>query len=334
MLALYRSERQADAPGRAPSGAARAGRLRQAALRNQSLRFGGRLVVVVAVLDLHPSDGSAPLQTRARLRSAARVPRHDARGPSPTARCAIPAARRATGRYRIRLDALSRATLRDARGGRPASAIPCRRRTVALRGCARTARAPWRRGDRRDVDERQVRGGLPVWVRSGEMPGSLVAMPACVVERPGAERGGATVRSATRVEPEQASSCDPALVGRARGCRAVSRTAKAVEGAWDPGAGAEEPCGVLGVERADGRPGNWGEPCRPRRCGRREAMPAYDRRTREVVRAAERQLERVVVVLIGVQHNAPAGSCPRSRRHPAGVADLTAALQRRAACPR
>jgi hypothetical protein len=83
-----------------------------------------------------------------------------------------------------------------------------------------------------------------------------------------------------------------------------------MEGAWDPGAGAEEPSGVLGVERADGRPGNWGEPSRPRRCGRREAMPAYNRRTREVVRAAERQSERVVVVLIGVQHNAPGAKGP------------------------
>src|ERR671925_1063493 len=124
------------------------------------------------------------------------------------------------------------------------------------------------------------------------MPGSLVAMSPCVVERPGAKRGGATVRSATRVKPEQASSCDPAAVGRARGCRAVSRTAKAMEGAWDPGAGAEEPSGVLGVERADGRPGNWGEPSRPRRLrGGGKRCPAYNRRTREVVWAAERQSE-------------------------------------------
>src|SRR5687768_5996894 len=54
--------------------------------------------------------------------------------------------------------------------------------------------------------ERQVRGGLPVRVRSGETPGSLVAEPPCVVERPGVKRGRATVRSATRVKPEQASS--------------------------------------------------------------------------------------------------------------------------------
>jgi len=39
--------------------------------------------------------------------------------------------------------------------------------------------------------------------------------------------------------------------------------AKAMEGAWDLEAGAEEPSGVLGVERADGRLGNSGEPSRP-----------------------------------------------------------------------
>src|SRR5919106_3675148 len=53
--------------------------------------------------------------------------------------------------------------------------------------------------------------------------------------------------------------------GRERGSRAGSSTAKATEGAPGPGAGAEEPSGVAGVERADGRPGNWGEPSRPRR---------------------------------------------------------------------
>src|SRR5215216_481691 len=53
--------------------------------------------------------------------------------------------------------------------------------------------------------------------------------------------------------------------GGKRGCRAGSSTAKATEGALGPGAGAEEPSGVLGVERADGRPGNSGEPSRPRR---------------------------------------------------------------------
>src|SRR5688572_17050842 len=60
-----------------------------------------------------------------------------------------------------------------------------------------------------------------------------------------------------------------------------------MEGAWDPGAGAEEPSGVMGVERAEGRPGNWGEPPRPRRCGWREARLAYNRRSREVAGGRE-----------------------------------------------
>src|SRR5450759_1399279 len=38
-----------------------------------------------------------------------------------------------------------------------------------------------------------------------------------------------------------------------------------MEAVWDPEAGGEEPSGVLGVERTEGRPGNWGEPSRPRR---------------------------------------------------------------------
>src|SRR5688500_4824864 len=60
-----------------------------------------------------------------------------------------------------------------------------------------------------------------------------------------------------------------------------------MEGAWDPGAGAEEPSGVMGVERAEGRRGNWGEPPRPRRCGWREARLAYNRRSREVAGGRE-----------------------------------------------
>jgi hypothetical protein len=47
--------------------------------------------------------------------------------------------------------------------------------------------------------------------------------------------------------------------------------AKATEGVWDPGADAEEPPGVGGVERSEGCRGNWRGPTRPRRCGRREA---------------------------------------------------------------
>jgi hypothetical protein len=56
-----------------------------------------------------------------------------------------------------------------------------------------------------------------------------------------------------------------------------------MEGAWDPEAGIEEPSGVVGSERPEGRPRKWGDPPRPRHDGWREAMPAYNRLTREVV---------------------------------------------------
>src|SRR5918992_1903968 len=101
--------------------------------------------------------------------------------------------------------------------------------------------------------------------------------------------------------------------GRERGSRAGSSTAKATEGALGPGAGAEEPSGVLGVERAGGRPGNPGEPSRPRRLrGGGKRCPAYNRRTREVVWAAERQSERVVVV--GGREGRPHGEGPALHR--------------------
>ena len=48
-----------------------------------------------------------------------------------------------------------------------------------------------------DVTKRQAEGSQPVRVRSGETPRSPVAKPPCVVERPGAKRGGATDQSAT-----------------------------------------------------------------------------------------------------------------------------------------
>ena len=47
---------------------------------------------------------------------------------------------------------------------------------------------------------------------------------------------------------------------------------KAMEDVVGPGADVEEPSGVVGVERSEGCPGNWGGPPRPRRCGRREAV--------------------------------------------------------------
>jgi hypothetical protein len=125
--------------------------------------------------------------------------------------------------------------------------------------------ASWEKGIRHDVTMRQAQGGPPVKVRSGEMPGSLVAKPPRVAERPGAKRGGCD-RAVCNVSEARASVVmRPAPRAGGRGCRAGSSTAKAREGVPEPGAGAEEPSGVLGVERADGRPGNWGEPPRPRR---------------------------------------------------------------------
>ena len=56
-------------------------------------------------------------------------------------------------------------------------------------------------------------------------------------------------------------------MGGDRGSRAGSRTAKATESALGPGAGAQEPSGVLGVERADGRPGNSESRLGPAICG-------------------------------------------------------------------
>ena len=62
--------------------------------------------------------------------------------------------------------------------------------------------------------------------------------------------------------------------------------AKATEGAWDLGAGADGPSGVGGVERSEGCRGNWRGPPRPRSCGDGSA-PAYNRRPREVAGGRE-----------------------------------------------
>ena len=51
-----------------------------------------------------------------------------------------------------------------------------------------------------DVTEREALDSQPVQVRSGETPGSSVAMPPASVERPGSKRGGATGRSAALSE--------------------------------------------------------------------------------------------------------------------------------------
>lgn len=63
---------------------------------------------------------------------------------------------------------------------------------------------------------------------------------------------------------------------------------KAMEGVWDPGADAEGPSGVLGMERAEGCSGNWGDRLGPGPSGGREAMCAYNRRTREMLVRAPR----------------------------------------------
>ena len=82
-----------------------------------------------------------------------------------------------------------------------------------------------------------------------------------------------------------------------------------MESALVPGVGAEEPSGVLGVERANGCPGNSGEPSRPRRLrGGGKRCPAYNRRTREVAWVVERQSERVVV--LGGRESRPRGEGP------------------------
>ena len=134
-------------------------------------------------------------------------------------------------------------------------------------------------------------------VRSKETPESLVVKPSCVVERPGAEQGGSDwpVRS----------TCEAcASVVKCHHLRVVK---------WVPsrfrdgeghgthlwlGAGVEGPTGVRGVERSDGCPGNWGDPPRPRRCGRREACRPITSSTGKGS-AVERESEGVVVVTMG-----------------------------------
>ena len=73
--------------------------------------------------------------------------------------------------------------------------------------------------------------------------------------------------------------------------------AKAMERTWEPGAGAEEPLGVRGVERSDGCPGNWGDPPRPRPCGGWEQHRSISGSTVKWP-VAERESEGVVVVVM------------------------------------
>jgi hypothetical protein len=86
--------------------------------------------------------------------------------------------------------------------------------------------------------------------------------------------------------------------------------AKAMDGTWEPGAGAKEPSGVGGVERSEGCRGNWRGPRWPRPCGVREAALPI---TGEVGKwqAVTRESEGVVVLVDGSgQHNPAGGKDP------------------------
>jgi hypothetical protein len=73
--------------------------------------------------------------------------------------------------------------------------------------------------------------------------------------------------------------------------------AKAMERIWEPGAGAEEPLGVWGVERSDGCAGNWGDPPRPGPCGGSEQHRSISGGPVKWP-VAERESEGVVVVVM------------------------------------
>ena len=84
---------------------------------------------------------------------------------------------------------------------------------------------------------------------------------------------------------------------RPKRSRACTNMAKATERIWEPGAGAEEPLGVRGVERSEGCPGNWGDPPRPDPCGGSEQHRSISGRTVKWP-VAERESEGVVVVMM------------------------------------
>ena len=135
------------------------------------------------------------------------------------------------------------------------------------------------KGGHHDVTERQAHGSQPVRVRSGETPGSPVAALPASGESPGSKRrktapgrGRATGQSAASSE-----ACSVVKNPRAsgpRGSRARIPEAKATDGTREPGAGAQEPSGVGGVEWSEGCRGNWRGPRWPRACGAREAGPS------------------------------------------------------------
>src|SRR5579884_832758 len=103
------------------------------------------------------------------------------------------------------------------------------------------------------------------------MPGSPIAGSRRRLR--GRRRSGATTswKGVQLTSPQHeakpaASSVSPRVSGP-RGSRAGLTAVKAMDGTWDPGAGAQEPPGVMGVEWSEGRPGNWREPPRPRSVG-------------------------------------------------------------------
>jgi hypothetical protein len=164
--------------------------------------------------------------------------------------------------------------------------------------CSRAPRTERALNQRKDgwVSVRQAQGSLPVRVRSGEMPGSLVAKLPCVAERRGAKRGGATGRSAASSEACGVVNVHRPL-GRPKRSRARVNRVKAMERVWEPGAGAEEPLGVWGVERSDGCSGNWGDPPWPSPCGGREQRRGISGDPAKSS-AAKRESEGVVVVVM------------------------------------
>ena len=136
---------------------------------------------------------------------------------------------------------------------------------AGVEGVHPAAWMPWQQGGCCDITERQAHVSQPVEVRSGETPGSPVGKPPCVIERWGAKRGGATDRSVT--SSEACSVVTPARESGTRRSRACSLRAKAMDGIWDPGAGAQEPPGVGGSERPEGCRGNWRGPTRSAAAG-------------------------------------------------------------------
>ena len=129
----------------------------------------------------------------------------------------------------------------------------------------------------RATSSRQPAGGSPAR-GDARVPGS--AAPG-VGRDPGVEAGrGATGQSAASSE-----ACGVVRNPRAsgpRGSRACIPVAKAMDGTWEPGAGAKEPSGVGGVEWSEGCRGNWRGPRWPRACGVREASAPITGDHREV----------------------------------------------------